>query len=176
MGGSNHNFCLPLVSSSFLSPTCLIMPDRGIYSSLQHNELRDFTASETCHAWSYYWPLLWLQPITSERLYMLLPTLKMVSAFDIVADGFYSYIIKSLSGYSTLWPSQTVTPLSILCHHKNIKKRHYEKMMREVEHSSFTPLVFDLYNRYSLNLGPILFYKCLASMLADKQKKQQWTG
>ena len=49
-------------------------------------------------------------------------------------------------------------------HHENLKKRHYEQRIREVEHSSFTPLVFATTG----GLGPAAtaFYKRLASMHA----------
>ena len=54
-------------------------------------------------------------------------------------------------------------------HHENRKKRHYEKRIREVEHSSFTLLVFSTTG----SLGPAAgsFYKRWASMLADKWKQ-----
>ena len=56
-----------------------------------------------------------------------------------------------------------------IIHHESLKKRLYERRVREVEHSSFTPLVFSLTG----GLGPAAsaFYKCLASQLSDKWKQ-----
>ena len=49
------------------------------------------------------------------------------------------------------------------------KKRAYEQRVREVEHGSFTPLVFSAAG----GMGPAadIVYKKLASMLAEKQDK-----
>ncbi len=50
--------------------------------------------------------------------------------------------------------------------HENLKKRHYEQRVRQVELASFTPLIFSTTG----GLGPAAStsYKRLASMLADK--------
>ena len=55
---------------------------------------------------------------------------------------------------------------SVYCKHENFKKRHYEQRMREIEHSTFTFLIFSLTG----GLGPAatIFLKCLASLLATK--------
>ena len=51
-------------------------------------------------------------------------------------------------------------------HHETLKKRHYERRVREIEHASFTPLIFSLTG----GLGPTatVFYKRLASRLSTK--------
>ena len=54
-------------------------------------------------------------------------------------------------------------------HYEKIKKRQYEKRIREVEHSSFTPLVFSTTG--SMVPAAASFYMRLASMLADKWKQ-----
>ena len=50
---------------------------------------------------------------------------------------------------------------SVYRKHENLKKRHYEQGIREIEHSTFTPLIFSLTG----GLGPAatIFYKRLAS-------------
>ncbi len=53
--------------------------------------------------------------------------------------------------------------------HEKEKKRQYEQRVREIEHSSFCPLVFSLTG----GLAPIAttFYKRLASQLSEKWKQ-----
>ena len=49
------------------------------------------------------------------------------------------------------------------------KRRHYEERIRNIDHGSFTPLVFST----SGGIGPTAntFYKRLASLLSDKRQK-----
>ena len=51
--------------------------------------------------------------------------------------------------------------------HENIKKRAYEQRIREVEHASFTPLIFSASG--GLAKEATTFYKRLASHLAEKR-------
>ena len=69
-------------------------------------------------------------------------------------------------GFLTTLPPRTDSQGSVYCKHENLKKRHYEQRIREIEHSSFTPLIFSLTG----GLGPAatIFYKRLASLLAIK--------
>ena len=59
----------------------------------------------------------------------------------------------------------------IKCYRKNEleKKRAYDQRIREVEHGSFSPLVFST----SGGMGPTVtvVYRRLASMIADKRKE-----
>ena len=50
--------------------------------------------------------------------------------------------------------------------HENEKKRAYEQRIRDVEHASFTPLVFSATG--GMAKQSTTFYKRLASLLADK--------
>ena len=60
---------------------------------------------------------------------------------------------------------------SLLGHRRNEmeKRRHYEERIRNVDHGTFTPLVFTT----SCGTGPAasIFFKRLASMLAAKHQK-----
>ena len=71
-----------------------------------------------------------------------------------------------MSGFSTL--AIEVPPLA-QCYRKNEleKKRAYEQRIREIEHGSFSPLVFSAAG----GMGTIatVVYKRLASLLAEKQ-------
>ena len=50
--------------------------------------------------------------------------------------------------------------------HEILKKRAYEQRIREVEHGSFTPLVFSASG--GMGNAARIFYKRLASLIADK--------
>ena len=50
--------------------------------------------------------------------------------------------------------------------HEREKRNCYEKRIREIEHASFTPLVFSANG--SMASGATVFYKCLAALLAQK--------
>ena len=93
---------------------------------------------------------------------------------DIVADGFWGGSFEraflDVRVFNPFAQSNSHSSIQATYHHhENLKKRHYEKRIREVEHSSFTPLVFSTTG----SLGPAAgsFYKRLASMLADKWKQ-----
>ena len=55
-------------------------------------------------------------------------------------------------------------PRSINHHHKNVKKHAYEARIREVEHGTFTPLVFSATG--GIADQAIVFYKHLASLIS----------
>ena len=147
---------------------------KGEYPSICHNELRDFTASllsETCHKVAIE-PSL--QPITSEMFRHATTNTQDGARLDIVANGVWGTPFEraffDVRVFNPLAPSNRhQTTNAAYRHHENIKKRHYKQRVREVEHSSFTPLVFSTTG----GLGPAAaaLYKRLASMLADKWKQ-----
>ena len=53
--------------------------------------------------------------------------------------------------------------------HENVKKRAYEQRIREVEHASFTLLIFTATCRMAKEV--IIFYERLASYLAEKRNQ-----
>ena len=150
---------IPAHCSSGQPFSVLLSCPKDGYPSIRHNELRDFTASllsETCYGGAIE-PSL--QPITSE---MFRHATTNTSSFE---RAFFDVKV-----FNPLAPSNRHPIINAAYrHHENNKKRHYEQRVREVEHSSFTPLVFSTTG----GLGPAAaaFYKCLASMLADKWKQ-----
>ena len=147
---------------------------RGGFPSIRHNELRDLTASllkETCHGVTTE-PSL--QPITSETFRAASANTRDGARLDIVANGFWGGVYEraffDVRVFNPFAPSNRHSSLaSTYRHHETVKKRHYEQRIREVEHSSFTPLIFSLTG----GLGPAAkaFYKRLASQLSDKWKQ-----
>ena len=129
---------------------------KGGYPSIQHNELRDFTASllaETYHGVAIE-PSL--QPVTSEVLkFVTSEVLKFATSnkqdgshLDIVANGFWGSTFERAFfdvriEFNPYAPSNRNSSISTTYRqHENIKKQHYEQRIQKVEHSSFTPLVF----------------------------------
>ena len=116
---------------------------KGATHQYDTTELRDFTASllsETCHGVAGE-PSL--QPITSERFSNATANTQEGARLDIVADGFwgssFERAIFDVRVFNPFAPLNSHSPINATYrHHEKIKKRHYEKRIREVEHSSFT--------------------------------------
>ena len=147
-----------LLWSTTFSSTCFILSKRG-FPSIRHNELRDLTAAEICHGVAVE-PSL--QPIFSEKFVYASANTQDGACLDIIADGFWGGSFeRAFFDVRTVNPfAQSNSHSSIQAtyrHHENLKKQHYEKRIREVEHSSFTPLIFSTTG----SLGPAAcsFYK-----------------
>ena len=91
---------------------------------------------------------------------------------DIVAQSFWGrdrqsalFDVRVFNPYAPCYRSSTLAQ----CYRKNEleKKRAYEERVREIEHGSFSPLVFSAAG----GMGTIatVVYKRLASLLAEKQ-------
>lgn len=94
----------------------------------------------------------------------------MASGEVLLKGPFYVIKCYDVRVFNPFAPSNRHSSLaSTYRQHENIKKRHYEQRIREVEHSSFTPLVFSL----SGGIGPAAsaVYKRLASQLSGKWKQ-----
>ena len=84
----------------------------------------------------------------------------------------YNYILSILVVFDNVWTdvsSALICNTLAQCYRKNElkKKRAYEERVREIEHGSFSPLVFSAAG----GMGTIatVVYKRLASLLAEKQ-------
>jgi len=140
---------------------------KGGFPTVQHNEVRDLLAnlmSEICHNVCVE-PTL--QPITGKALSAITED---GARLDIAASGFWGgrferafFDVRIFNPHAP-FNSQ---PLSA-CYRKyeNIKIPAYEQRVREVEHSSFTPLVMSLTG--GLGNAATVFYKRLASLLSSK--------
>ena len=106
-----------------------------------------------------------LQPLTGESLRLRSASTNDGARLDISAEGFWGH-----------WYQRVFCPLSatnrsrslMACYRANeeIKKRKYDQRIREVEHASFSPLIFST----SGGFGPIssLFIKRLSHLHAEK--------
>ena len=120
---------------------------RGGFPSIRHNELRDITASlltEVCHDVKTEPDL---QPLSGEVMSHATVNTTEGARLDIAVNGFwgsrYERTYLDVRVFNPLATSNSNTSISN-CYrkHENEKKRAYEQRIREVEHSTFTPLVF----------------------------------
>ena len=149
----------------------------GGFPSIRHNELRDITAeflSEVCHNVGTEPPL---QPITDEHLIHRTANREDGARLDVAAESFWGsdrqrafFDIRALSRHvivTPLWLSAT----------PGTKKRAYDQRVREIEHGSFSPLVFSTTG--GMGTTAMVVYKRIASMISEKyerpySKTMQW--
>ena len=117
---------------------------RGGFPSIRHNEIKDITAeflTEVCHGVGTE-PCL--QPVTGERLAMRSANREDGARLDIVADNFWGCdqqrAFFDVRVFNLLTPSYRICQ----CYRRNeLEKRWaYDERIREMEHGSFSPLVF----------------------------------
>ena len=145
----------------------------GGFPSICHNELRDITAdllTEVCHNVLVEPPLL---PLNGESFHHRTAITEDNARVGIAMSDFWSSRQRSFLDVHVFNPftsSYNKSPLNT-CHRRNEmeKRRHYEERIRNVDHGTFTPLVFTT----SGGTGPAasIFFKRLASMLAAKHQK-----
>ena len=147
---------------------------RGGYPSIRHNEIRDITAdllSEVCHNVGKE-PCL--QTMTGEQLRHRSANREDGARLDVVAENFWGRdrqcAFFDVRVFNPFAQSYRTTPLA-QCYRRNEmeKRRAYDERVREIEHGSFSPLVFTS----SGGMGPTatVVYKRIASMIAEKHSK-----
>ena len=147
---------------------------RGGFPSIRHNEIRDITAdllSEVCHNVGTE-PCL--QPVTGEHLFYKSANCEDGARLDVVAESFWGRdrqrAFFDVRIFNPFAQSLHNTSLS-QCYRQNElqKKRAYDQRVRELEHGSFSPLVFSTTG----GMGPTAttVYKRLASLIATKHNK-----
>ena len=146
----------------------------GGFPTIRHNELRDITAelmSEVCHNVGTE-PIL--QPITNECLVHRTANREDGARLDVAADSFWGndrqrafFDVRVFNPHAQSYQNTSLSQ----CYRKNEqeKKRAYDQRVREIEHGSFSPLIFSTTG----GMGTIatVVYKRLAAMIADKCEK-----
>lgn len=146
----------------------------GGLPSIRHNELRDITAellTEVCHNVGTE-PAL--QSLSQEQLKHRTANREDGARLDVVAESFWGRdrqrAFFDVRVFNPIAQSHRNTPLA-QCYRQNEqeKKRAYEERVREVEHGTFSPLVFST----SGGMGPIatVVYRRIASLIAEKQQQ-----
>ena len=145
---------------------------KGGYPTIRHNEIRDFTAhlmTEVCHNVAVE---PHLQPLTGEALRGASSITQDGARLDVAADGFWGsrferafFDVRVFNPYA---PSNQRSSLpQCYRNHENIKKRAYDQRIREVEHGTFSPLVFSCTG--GMGRAAATTYKRLASLIAAKR-------
>ncbi|XP_064389143.1 uncharacterized protein LOC135337174 [Halichondria panicea] len=144
---------------------------RGGFPSIRHNEIRDITAdllTEICHDVSVEPDL---QPLTGETLAHRTANISNGARLDVSMKGFWGgrqeKTFLDIRVFNPHAPSNKNSSIAN-CYkkHENEKKRAYEQRVRDVEHSTFTPIVLSATG--GMEKQSTTFYKRLASRLAEK--------
>ena len=147
---------------------------RGGFPSIRHNEIRDIIAdflSEVCHNVGTE-PSL--QPVTGEQLLHRTANREDGARLDIVAESFWGrdrqrafFDVRVFNPFAQSYRNTSLPQ----CYRQNEleKKRAYDERVREIEHGSFSPLVFSTTG--GMGTTATVVYKRLASLIADKQNK-----
>ena len=146
----------------------------GVFPSIHHNELRGITAepmSEVCHNVGTEPPL---QSITDEHLIHRTASKEDSARLDLAAERFWGgdrqHAFFDIRVFNPFTPSYRYTPLAqCYCRNKMEKKRAYDQRVREIEHGSFSPLVFSTTG--GMGTTATVVYKQLASMISEKHEK-----
>ena len=144
---------------------------RGAFPTIRHNEIRNLTGnllSEVCHDVGLE-PIL--QPLNGEILSHATSNTEDMARADICARGFWGTGQRAFLDVKVFNPyaqsNKKFSLSSCYKHHERAKKRSYEQRINQVEHGSFTPLIFSTTG----GMGRLadIFYRRLASMLAEKR-------
>ena len=158
-----------------LHGACATLPLWGGLPSIRHNNIRDFTAkllTEVCPNVEIE-PAL--QPLLVKDSHPGLPSLVMKPVSICVHKGFWetgAVCTFYAQVFNPLAPSNSRSSLNTTYrHHESLKRRSYEQRLREVEHGSFTPLVFSATG----GMAPALTiaFKGLASLLTQTSANLQ---
>ena len=145
----------------------------GGFPSIRHNEVRDLTSaflSEVCHN-VHTEPTL--QPLQGEHLKYKSANGEVGARLDVAAQNFWGkdhqtayFDVRIFNPFAQSYANSSMSK----CYRKHeLDKREYEERVREIEHGSFSPLIFSTAG----GMGPkaTTVYKKIASLIADKRQE-----
>ena len=151
---------------------------RGGFTFIRHNEIRDMTAnllSEVCHGVQTEPDL---QLLTGETLAHQTANRQDNARLDIRAQGFWGerrqdafFDVRVFNPHAS--SNRLSSPGACYRRHEREKRRMYEERIREVEHGSFTPLVFAATG--GMGIAAEIFYKRLASLISERNDQPYGT-
>ena len=144
---------------------------RGGFPSIRHNEIRDITTTLLTEVCNDVRVEPDLQEVTTEELRGRSANTTDGARLDIAVNGFwggrFERTFVDVRVFNPYAPSNRNTTIEKTYRkHEMEKKRAYAQRVREIEHSSFTPLVLSASGGFAREATH--FYKRLASRLADK--------
>ena len=144
---------------------------KGGFISTRHNDVRDFTAellSEVCNDVAVE-PML--TPLTGENLKYRTANREDNARLDVSARGVWMRGSKAYFDVKVFNPlAKTYSTQTLKAAHKsneNMKKRLYAERIINVEHGTFTPLVFSCLGGMSVECAH--FFNRLADKLSEKR-------
>ena len=143
---------------------------KGGFPSIRHNKLRDLTVNLLTEVCNDVRVESNLQQIALEVMVTRSAIITEGARLDIAANGFwrgrYERTFIDVRVFNPCAPSNRSSSIDkCFRKHELEKKRVYEQRILEVEHATFTPLVFSASG--SLGKEATTFYKRLASLLTD---------
>ena len=114
-----------------------------------------------------------VQPLTGEQLSYRSANVEDGACLDVVTEGFWDHRQKAyfdVKVFNPLAPTYSSTSLPQCYRWVELEKRRmYEERIWEIEHGSFTPLVFSC----SGGMGPLatIVYRRLASLISKKSSQ-----
>ena len=143
----------------------------GGFVTIRHNEIRDFTAEvlrEVCHNVEIE-PLL--TPLTGERFQYRTANTDDQARLDVSARGVWTRGSKAFFDvrvFNPLAPSyRNQTLVAAHRSNENEKKRKYRERIQNVEHGSFTPLVFTSFGGMSIEC--LKFFNHISDRICEKR-------
>ena len=144
---------------------------RGGFVTIRHNEVRDFTAEllgETCNDVAIE-PML--TPLTGETFTYKTANTDDHARLDVSARGVWVKGSRAFFDVRVFNPlAQSYNSQTLKAAHKtneNQKKREYGERILNVEHGSFTPLVFSCLGGMSVECSH--FYNRIADRISEKR-------
>ncbi len=144
---------------------------KGGFPSIRHNEIKDLTANLLTEVCLDVQVEPDLQPLTGEARTGATSNSQDGARLDVAANGFwggrYQRTYFDVRVFNPHPVSNRRTNMAATYRkHEATKKRAYEQRVREIEHSTFTPLVMPTTRGLAAEAN--IFYKSLAACLADK--------
>ena len=142
----------------------------GGYIGRRHDQIRDFTADLLREVATNVSTEPHLQPLSGELLGQSANT-EDSARLDIKASGFWKdskdafFDVRVVHPFAPSYRGQRIA--SLYRQHELKKRAEYGQRIREVEHGTFTPLVFTTIGGTAGEAT--VFYKRLASLLAEKR-------
>ena len=147
---------------------------RGLVS-IRHNDIRDLTANILREVYNDVEVEAKLIPLTGEQLQYRLAITGDEARIDIRARSFWVRGQEAFLDIRVFDPNANKNLNATLprCHKINEKekKRNYNNRILQIEHGTFTPLVFSIYG--SMGRECRKFYSKLAELLSDKRKESK---
>ena len=148
---------------------------KGGFINIRHNGIRDLTAkmlTEVCKDVAVEPTLI---PLTGENTKYKSALIGNEARLDVRVRGFWIYGQQAFLDVRVFDPnaSRYVNVSLPQCYRGNEseKKRHYSERILQVDHGSFTPLVFSIYGGMGRECQ--MFYSKLAELIADKRKSSK---